>query len=146
MFGNNGLREFAISLPKQPQCKSEQMSLSLFKTWIVAITSLSSFSVDCRYFNFWEDCCQFSWPCSLSLQPLGRPLICTCITITALWRGFFFFFFNFLAHGLHIHLVVVIFIQMYSPKEFFNNKDRDSIPWHDSVGLSYKISRKESFS
>ena len=55
---------------------------------------------------------------------------------------FFFFFFNFLAHGLHIHLVVVIFIQMYSPKEFFNNKDRDSIPWHDSVGLSYKISRK----
>ena len=40
----------------------------------------------------------------------------------------------------------MIFIQMYSPKEFFNNKDRDSIPRHDSVGLSYKISREESFS
>ena len=52
MFGNNGLREFAISLPKQPKCKSEQMSLSLLKTWIVAITSLSSFSVDYRCFNF----------------------------------------------------------------------------------------------
>ena len=56
------------------------------------------------------------------------------------------FFLNFHAHGLLIYLVVMIFIQMYSPKEFFNNKDRDSIPRHDSVGLSYKISRKEPFS
>ena len=62
MFGKNGLREFAISLPKQQKCKSEQMSLSLLKTWIAAIMIVSSFSVYCRCFNSFRDhvACHFN--------------------------------------------------------------------------------------
>ena len=36
MFGNNG-GEFVTLLLKQPKYKSEQMSLSLLKQWIVTV-------------------------------------------------------------------------------------------------------------
>ena len=41
---------FVILLPKQPKCKSEQMSLSQLQKWIVAVTIFSSFSVNCQCF------------------------------------------------------------------------------------------------
>lgn len=52
MFGNNGLRGFAISLPKQPKCKSERMSLSLLETWLISETIIASFRghVACHFY------------------------------------------------------------------------------------------------
>ena len=50
MFGNNR-REFLILLPKHlTKCKSDQMSLSLPKKWIVVVAIPSYSSVDCPCF------------------------------------------------------------------------------------------------
>ena len=64
--GRDFVTYFTVETAK---CKSEQMSLSLRKKWIVAITILSSFSVNWLTAFWAEDCSQFERGCLACRSP-----------------------------------------------------------------------------
>ena len=97
MFKNNE-REFVISLPKQPKCKREQMSLSLPKKWNITVPILFFPSFLMFVGTIWEESNVTIFPGNVACHFHPKKAFFTktyngmtvsfhCYTLLAMWPG-----------------------------------------------------------